>query len=57
MLSVINMYINRDSGVEERGADTGFRAGERRGFGIDMIVGANDVCVVLFASLPENKIA
>ena len=38
MLSVINMYINRDSGVEERGAGTDFRAGERRGFGIDMIV-------------------
>lgn len=28
--SVINMYINRDNGVEVRGADTGVRAGERR---------------------------
>jgi len=29
MLSVINTYIKRDKGVEERGADTGFRMGER----------------------------
>ena len=28
---MINMYINRGNGVEERGADIGFRAGERRG--------------------------
>jgi hypothetical protein len=30
MLSVINMYISRDNGVEKRGGDTGTRAGERR---------------------------
>ena len=33
MLSVTNMYISRDNGVEERGADTGWRP--RRG---DMVV-------------------
>jgi len=31
MLRVIKTYINRDKGVEESGADTDFRAGERRG--------------------------
>ena len=28
MLSVLNIYISRDSGVDERGADTGLRARE-----------------------------
>jgi len=27
MLRVTNMYISRDNGVDERGADTGWRAG------------------------------
>ena len=26
MLSVVNIYISRDNGMEERGADTGWRA-------------------------------
>ena len=33
MLSVTNMYISRDNGVEESGADTGWRAR-----GEDMVV-------------------
>ena len=33
MLSVTNIYISRDSGVDEKGADTGWRPR-----GVDMVV-------------------
>ena len=56
-LSVINTYIKRDNGVEERGADTGLRMGERGMIIIIILVwsnvqseGANDVRIMFIVS-------